>query len=139
MVRPTFTDSNPELKYYPFSITLDKCNGSFNVLSPKIWVPKETKDINVKAFNMIANKNEAKTIAKHTYVLLDANSIVPYVIQIKNGIMKREGACKNYCKCKKDYSWNPRTCICENKVLLILQWSSGMKLYVMDLHQQKWW
>ena len=37
---------------------------------------------------MIANKNEAKTIAKHTYVLLDANSIVPYVIQIKNGIMK---------------------------------------------------
>ena len=88
MVRPTFTDSNPELKYYPFSITLDKCNGSFNVLSLKIWVPKETKDINAKAFNMIANKNEAKTIAKHTYVLLDANSIVPYVIQIKNGIMK---------------------------------------------------
>ena len=88
MVRPTFIYSNPELKYYPFSITLGKCNGSFNVLSPKIWVPKETKDINVKAFNMIANKNEAKTIAKHTYVLLDANSIVPCVIQIKNGIIK---------------------------------------------------
>ena len=30
-----------------------------NVLSTKICVPKETKNINVKAFNMIANKNEA--------------------------------------------------------------------------------
>ena len=31
-----------------------------NVLSPKIYVPKETKDVNVKAFNMITNKDEAK-------------------------------------------------------------------------------
>ena len=23
--------------------------------------------------------------------------------------------CKNYCKFKKDYRWNPSTCICENK------------------------
>ena len=23
--------------------------------------------------------------------------------------------CKNYRKCKKDYSWNPSTCICENR------------------------
>ena len=22
--------------------------------------------------------------------------------------------CKNYCKSKKDYSWNPSTCICED-------------------------
>ena len=38
-------------------ISLDKCTGSCNVLSPK-YVPKETKDINVKVFNMITNKNE---------------------------------------------------------------------------------
>ena len=45
MVRPTLIDLNPiELKYYPFMISLDKCN----VLSPKICVPKKTKDINVK-------------------------------------------------------------------------------------------
>ena len=37
MLRPTLTDLNPpELKYYPFMISLDKCNGSCNVLS----VPK---------------------------------------------------------------------------------------------------
>ena len=26
--------------------------------------------------------------------------------------------CKNYRKCKKDYSWNPSTCICENSKYL---------------------
>ena len=29
-----------ELKCYPFMISLDKCTGSCNVLSPKIVVPK---------------------------------------------------------------------------------------------------
>ena len=66
MVTTTLIDLNSaELKYYPFLISLDKCNGSCNVLSSKICVPKETKDINVKVFNVITNKNDAKTIAKH--------------------------------------------------------------------------
>ena len=66
MVRPTVTDLNPiGLKCYLFMIRLDKCNGSCNVLSPKICVPKETKGINVKVFNVITNKNKAKTMAKH--------------------------------------------------------------------------
>ena len=57
MVRCTLIDMNPvELKYYPFMISLNKCTGSCNVLSLKICVPKETKDINVKAFNMITKK-----------------------------------------------------------------------------------
>ena len=49
-------------------ISLNKCSGSFTALSPKIWGPKKqkkTKDLNVKAFNAIKSKNEAKTIAKH--------------------------------------------------------------------------
>ena len=59
----TIINLNPaELKYYPYMISLDKCNGSCNVLSPKICVPEET---NVEAFNIITNKNEAKTMAKH--------------------------------------------------------------------------
>ena len=40
--------------------SLDNCIRSCNVLSPKVCVPKVTKYINFKAFNMIANKNEAK-------------------------------------------------------------------------------
>ena len=45
MVTPTLIDLNPVvLKYYPFMIRLDKCNGSFNVLFLKICVPKNTKN-----------------------------------------------------------------------------------------------
>ena len=66
MVIPTLIDLNPvELKYYPFMVSLDKCSGSCNILSPKICVPKKTKDVNVKVFNMITNKNEVKTMEKH--------------------------------------------------------------------------
>ena len=60
MVRPTLIDLNSvKLKYYPLMISLDKCTGSYIVLSPKICVLKETKNINVKVFNTLTNKNEA--------------------------------------------------------------------------------
>ena len=54
---------NPnQLKYYPFIISFKKCTGSWNVLSPEICVPIETKDINVKSYNMITDKDEAKAM-----------------------------------------------------------------------------
>ena len=66
MIRPTHIEFNTfELKYYPFMISSDKCTESCNVLSKKICVPKETKDINIKAFNMIKNENETKAMLKH--------------------------------------------------------------------------
>ena len=66
MVRPTLIDMNPvELKYYPFNISLNKCTRSCNVLSPKICVPKETKEIHVKAFNMVTNQDEAISMTEH--------------------------------------------------------------------------
>ena len=67
MIRPTLIDLNPfQLNYYPFLISLDKCSGSCNVLSPKMCVSKKKKkDMNVKTFNMITTKNEAKTMEKH--------------------------------------------------------------------------
>ena len=96
MVKPTLIDLNPaKLKYYPFKISLDKCTGSCNVLSPKICIPKETRDINVKAFNMITNKNRAKTMTKHI-------------------------SCDCKCKftsttCNSNQNWNNKTCQCEDK------------------------
>ena len=66
MVRLTLIDLNPvELKYCPFMISLDKCSLGCNVLLSKLCVPEKAKYINVKAFNMITNKIEAKTMAKH--------------------------------------------------------------------------
>ena len=44
-------------------ISLDKCSGSCNVLSPKIYIYKKKK--NFKVFNIITNKNEGKTMGKH--------------------------------------------------------------------------
>ena len=74
LVRPTVIDLNPvEPKYYPFMISLNKCTGSCNVLSPKVGVAKETKDTNVKVFNMVTNKNEVKTMTKQFHVIVSAN------------------------------------------------------------------
>ena len=96
MIRPTLLDLNlAELNYYPFMISLDKCNGSFNVaddLSTKICVHSETKDINVEVSN-ITRTYETKILIKHisceiaVNVKLNANSTVGHVIQIKNIIM----------------------------------------------------
>ena len=91
MVRPTLIDKNPnELKYHPFMISLNKCTGSCNVLSPEISVSKERKDIYVKAFNMITNKNETKATAQH--ILCDWK-------------------CKlNSTTCNSNQKWNNKTC-----------------------------
>ena len=87
IIRSTLIDLNPvEFKYYPFTISLDKFNGSCNILLPKICVPKKT--INVKVFNMITNKNKLKQWQNIFHVIVNANSIVQHLIQIKNGITK---------------------------------------------------
>ena len=120
MVRPTLLGVNlVELKYYPFMISLNKCTGSSNVLFPKTFILKETKDINVKAFNMITNKNEAK--ARTEQILCDCKcKFNSTTCNSKQKWNNKTCQCesKNYRKCKKDYSWNPSTCICENSMYL---------------------
>ena len=50
---------------------------------------------------------------------VNVNSIVQHVIQNKKWNNKtRQCECKNYYKSKKDYSWNPNACICENSKYL---------------------
>ena len=84
--RTSLIDLNPvELKFYPFIFSLDECTGSCNVLSLKTCVPKETKDTNVKAFDMTMKLKQWQNIF---HVIVNANSIVQNVIQIKNGIKK---------------------------------------------------
>ena len=99
MVRPTLIGLNPvELKCYSFVINLDKCTGSCNVLFPKIPL----NALNVKAFNMITNKNEATTMTKH---------------------ISCDCKCKcNSTTCNSNQKWNNKTCQLECKnVLLIFQ------------------
>ena len=105
MVRPTLINLNPvEVKYYLFMISLNKCTGSCNVLSSKRCVPKETKDINVKAFNVITNKNAAKAMTEH--IFCDCKCKCNTTICNSNQKWNSQCVCKNYRVCKKDYSWN---------------------------------
>ena len=85
----------------------------------KICIPKEPKDINVKAFNMITDKNEAKTMknqiscdckCKFNSTTCNSNQ------KTNNKTCKCE--CKGYNKCEKDFNWNSNTCICENSKFL---------------------
>ena len=86
MNRTSLIDLNPvELKFHPFIFSLDECTGSCNALSLKTCVPKETKDTNVKAFDMTMKLRQWQNII---HVIVNANSIVQNVIQIKNGIKK---------------------------------------------------
>ena len=120
MVRPTIIDMNPvELKYYPFMISLNKCAGSCNVLSKKICVPKETKYINVKAFNIITNKDEAKAMAENISCACKCK-LNSTKCNSKQKWTNKTCQCerKNSRKCNEDYSWNPGACICENSKYL---------------------
>ena len=69
IIRPFPIDLNPvELKYYPFMISLDNCIvscNSVNDLSITICLLSKTEDVNVKVFNIITNRNEAKSLVKH--------------------------------------------------------------------------
>ena len=111
MVRPTLTDLDlVELKYYPFMISLDKYTGSCNVLSSKTSVPKKAKDINVKVFNMMANKDGAKAIRKH--ISCDCKCELNCTTCNSNQKWNNETCqleCKNHRTCKKDCSWNSST------------------------------
>ena len=70
MTISTLIDLNPiKFNYYPFMISVDKCNGSCNNgvadLPAKVCVLSKTKSENVKVLNMIARINEAKTLVKN--------------------------------------------------------------------------
>ena len=69
-------------------------------------------------------------------MLANANSIVQYAIQIKNGVIKNVNVnVKIIIHAKKYYSWNYSTCICENSKYLkniadtsVVEW---MKSYML--------
>ena len=126
MVRPILIDLNPiELKYYPFMISLDKCKGSCNVLSPKIWVLEKTKDVNVKVFNMITNKIGAKTMTKHISRDCKCNFNSTTCNSNQNWNNKTwKYECKSYRTCEKDYYWNFKKFLL--KAVLLIIWMTQL-------------
>ena len=64
---------------------------------------------------MITNKNEAKTMVKH--ISCDCKGKFNSTTSNSNQKWNNEACqceCNNYCTCKKNFSWKPSTCICEN-------------------------
>ena len=107
MIRPTIIDLNP-VEIYPFMIGFDKCAGSCSVLSPNQCVQKETKDINVIAFNMIQKKAKQKQCKNIFHVILNVNSIAQHVIQIRTEITKHVNVDVKIIICaKKIIVWIP--------------------------------
>ena len=52
------------------------------------------------------------------HVIVNTNSIVQRVIQIKNGITNHVNVSVKLSQVQKDYIWNPSTCICKNSKYL---------------------
>ena len=85
----------------------------------KYMFQKKTEDINVKAFNMITNKNEAKVMIEHISCDCKCKFNSPKCNSKQKWNNKTcQCECKNCHKCEKDYSWNPNTCICESSKYL---------------------
>ena len=122
-IQPTLTNLHPneysqEFHYYPFSVKLDRCVGSYNALnnlSKKVCIPNKTEDLNLSVSNMITGANESKTLTEHISCECKCKF---------NGTKCNSNQWWNndkcWCDCKKihlfekDYVWNPATCNCEN-------------------------
>ena len=68
-ITPALIDLNPaELKYYPYTITLDKCNGSCNALSEisdRICAPDKTENVNLNFFYFDSKNKWIKKLRKN--------------------------------------------------------------------------
>ena len=116
------------LHYYTFSVNLDICVGSCNILndlSNKVCVPNKTEDSNLSVFNIITEKNESKTLTKH----ISCECKGKFDDKKWNSNQKwNNDKCRSGCKkhiCEKVYIWNPATCSCK---LLTIHWLHVTKL-----------
>ena len=68
-VRPQIVNaSRDEPVFFPFSIKINKCNGSCNNINDsyaKMCVPDVVKNLNVKVFNLMSRTIEARHIEWH--------------------------------------------------------------------------
>ena len=123
MTQPTLINLHPkeysqEFHYCQFSVKLVRCVGSCNTLndlSNKVCIPDKTEDLNLSASNMITGKNESKTLTKHISCECKCKFVET---KYKSNQWWNNDKCRCECKkhhiCKKEYFWNPSTCIYEN-------------------------
>ena len=119
MVRPMLIGWNPDkLYYYPFVISLDRCDECCNAVKDsfrRICVPTVIEEINFKVFNVIKGINKLKILWKHISFECKCK------FDDRKWNSKQKGNNDLYqCECKKrisiceeDHAWNPSTSACE--------------------------
>ena len=73
MIQPTLINLLPNkytqvLHYYPFVVTLNRCDGGCNTLNSlfnRVCILNKTEDLNIHVFNMITEINESRVLLKH--------------------------------------------------------------------------
>ena len=97
----SLSNVNSEPMFYPYSIKINRCKGSFSTINnsdAKICVPDQIKNTNVKVFNLLSRTNETRH-------------------------MKWHKTCKCKCRlhgsiCNNKQRWNDDKCRCECKELI---------------------
>ena len=88
--RPQVVNFNGnESVFFPFSIKISKCSGSFNNINnpyAKGCVPDVLKNLNVKVFNLMSRANETRHIEWHKTCNVSVNLGLIFVIINKFGI-----------------------------------------------------
>ena len=105
---------------FPFSIKASKCSGScnnINNLHAKLRVPDVSKNVNVKAFNLMSRTNEKRHIEWHETCKCKCR-LDTSVCNNKKRLSDEKCRCE--CKeltdkgvCDKGSIWNPSNCECE--------------------------
>ena len=115
MSRPKIINLNAdEPVFYPLSIKVSKCGDPM----AKLCMPDIVRDMNIKAFNLLARINETRKVVWH--------ETCKCVCRLTSAVCNDRQECnKNKCRCKceedlinklvcdKGYMWNPSTCSCE--------------------------
>ena len=120
--RPKITDVNSiEPVFYPYSIKVNKCSGSYNIISDsysKLRVRDIVKNINVKVFTLMSRINETRHMILHE----TCKCICRLTESVCNSRQTwNEDKCRCACRedliekgvCDKGFIWNPSNCECE--------------------------
>ena len=120
-IRPEIINVNTnEPVFYPYSIAINKCNGSCNTINDlyaKLCVLDTIKNINVKVFNLMSRTNETRHIEWHKICKCKCRLGASVC---NNKQRWNEDKCRCECKglidkgmCDKGFIWNPTNCECE--------------------------
>ena len=120
--RPKIIDvNNNEPVFYPYSIKVNKCSGSCNIINDpyaKLCAPGIVKNINVRVFNLMSRINETRHIIWHETCKLVCRLTASVC---KNKQTWNKDKCRCDCKedfidneiCEKRFIWNSSKCGCD--------------------------